>query len=354
MSSKLVPTKERSAPSNSWKTVQDKNKAKKKIKLALIVLGLVATVILIGNLIKLTQTLFSPWKLSSQTVRNYIWDGEFNLNLVLLSNPTSVLTYNSQDKKIVILEIPAETYVEVPSGYGKWQLRAVYELGQQEGRGGILLKDTLSSFLALSFDGFLEFSGPFKEKKAGEILNILRSNPLGGFAILKNLQTDLTLFELLRFELALMQVRFDKIESRSLLDTGMLDKSKLADNTEIFLTDPVKLDSVLSDFIDPKLKQEGKSIAIFNATSHPQLAQKAARIITNLGGNVIITGNHKQTLKKTVLFGEQSKTLKKLLQIFVLDCPKGKNCDKIELEKEDQSSRAQINLFLGEDFYLRL
>lgn len=336
-----------------WKKYQSKNKTRKRTRLALIFLGLILLLIILGNLVKFYQTLFSPWKLSSQTNRNYIWEGEFNLNLVLISSSISVFTYNPQDKKIVILEIPSETYVEVPGGFGKWQLRAVYGLGQQEGRGGILLKNTLSNFLGLPFDGFLELRGPVREKKASEILNILRSNHLGSFELLKYLQTDLTLFELLRFKLALAQVRFDKIESRNLLDTRVLDKSKLADGTEIFLTDPVKLDSILLEFIDPKLVSEGKSIAIFNATSHPQLAQKAARIITNLGGNVIITGNYSRNLKKTVLFGEQSKTLKKLLQVFVLDCPNKKNCDKIDSEKEDQSSRAQINLFLGEDYNLR-
>ncbi len=126
------------------------------------------------------------------------------------------------------------------------------------------------------------------------------------------------------------------------MNLGLLTEDKLPDGTKIFLADPVKVDSALSSFAEPKLLKEHQSIAIFNATNQPQLAQKAARTIQNIGGNVIITGNSDQILKHCRVFGEQSKTLKRLLQIF--------NCDRIDPLKD---SRAQINLFLGEDFYQR-
>jgi len=319
----------------SWKDVQSAVKVKRKTKLALLVLGLVTTLLILGQLIRFTQILF-------RTERNHIWNGEFNLNLVVRAKSISVFSYNPQDKKVVILDIPLETYIEVPHGFGKWQLRAIYDLGQQEGGGGVLLKDSLANFLGLPIDGFLDFEGPFKESSAGELLDILRINPVSGFRELSQIHSNLSLWELIRLKLALLQVRFDKIEKRAILDLGVLEQDKLADGTPIFLSDPVKIDSALSSFAEPKLLKEHQSIAIFNATNHPQLAQKAARIIQNIGGNVIITGNSDQTLKHCQVFGEQSKTLKRLLQIF--------NCDRIDPGKD---SRAQINLFLGEDFYQR-
>lgn len=305
----------------SWKDVQSAVKVKRKTKLALLVLGLVLLLLILGQLIRFSQILFA-------TERNHIWNGEFNLNLVIRAKSISVFSYNPQDKKVVILDIPDETYIEVPHGFGKWQLRAVYDLG-----GAQLLKDTLTNFLGVPFDGFLDFGGPFKEKKADELLGAIRENPV---------HSDLSLWELIRLKLALLLLRFDKIEKRAILDLGVLEQDKLADGTPIFLSDPIRLDSALTAFVEPKLLKEHQSIAIFNATNHPQLAQKAARIITNIGGNVIITANWDQTLKHCQVFGQQSKTLKKLLQIF--------DCDRIDPLKD---SRAQINLFLGEDFYLR-
>lgn len=305
----------------SWKDVQSAVKVKRKTKLALLVLGLVSALLILGQLIHFTQILF-------RTERNQIWNGEFNLNLVIRAKSISYFSYNPQDKKVVILEIPDETYLEVPHGFGKWQLRAVYDLG-----GAQLLTDTLTNFLGLPIDGFLDFKGPFKESSTLQLLEELGENPL---------HSNLSLWELIRLKLALMQVRFDKIETRAILDLGVLEQDKLADGTPIFLSDPVRLDSALSAFAEPKLLKEHQSIAIFNATNHPQLAQKAARIITNMGGNVIITANWDQALNKCQIFGEQSKTLQRLLQIF--------DCDRIDPGKD---SRAQINLFLGEDYSLR-
>jgi len=126
-----------------------------------------------------------------------------------------------------------------------------------------------------------------------------------------------------------------------------LDKENLADGTPVFTTDQIKLDSVLSDLRDPAIVSEHKSIAVFNATNHPQLAQKWARLITNLGGNVIQISNTSLRQDKTRIWGEQSQTLKRLTQIF--SC-----CDKIEPQLEGISSRAQINVILGEDFFFRL
>ena len=72
---------------------------------------------------------------------------------------------------------------------------------------------------------------------------------------------------------------------------------------------------------------------------------KAARIITNLGGNVIIVSNGQTNLKNTKVTGVKSKTLDRLKQIFEIS-------GKIDPNMEElTSSRADINVFLGEDYF---
>lgn len=337
MPSKLVTRKERTARKGGWKDIQSKKRKEKRTKLALMVLGLVVILILLSQIVHFTQTLFSPWKLSTKSHRNYVWNGEFNINLLVHTKSVSLISYNPYQKKVTVINIPDETYLEVPHGFGQWQLRAIYGLG-----GNKLLKDTLVSFFGIPIDGFLDLSPPFDQKEAGELVETWRSNPFSGFNLLPSLQTDLTLWELIRLKINLSSIRFDKKSEWNLLEVNVLEKINLLDGTQVFVTDPVKLDSYLADLADPTIISEHKSIAIFNATNHPQLAQKAARLITNLGGNVIITSNAPLRLKRSQLMGEQSATLKRLRQIFDTD-------DKISASKDTGSSRAQINLFLGED-----
>lgn len=318
----------------AWKDIQSKVKTKKKTKLALVVLGLVVGLLIFSWAIRFTQNLFSPLGKTTSS-RSYTWNGEFNVNLLVRAAHTSVLAYSPKDKKMTVINIPDETFVNVPRGFGGWQLRAVFELG-----GDSLLQETLVSFLGIPIDGFLDFTS-FKPQTAIQIVNTVRENPFSGFNLLSYLKTNLTMWEILRLKQSLGSVRFDKIEEISLDKLNLLDQEKLPDGTLVFTADPVRLDSTLG-LADPTIVSEHKSIAIFNATDRPQLAEKWARLVTNLGGNVIITGNAEERLKKTQIIGQKSATLKRLRQIFGLS-------DKISTGESAGSPRTEISLFLGED-----
>jgi len=326
-------------PKKGWRAAQSHLKIKRKTKLALIVLGLVIVLIILGQVVNFTKVLFSPMNLKGLAKQD-LWDGAFNINLVLRTNPISVVSFNPTQKAITLIELADETYLEVPQGFGKWQLRSVYDLG-----GGKLLKDSLTSFLAVPIDGMLELGGPLTGKKAMEIVEMMK-NPADIFTLLPNLTTDLTLWDLLHLSWEISQVRFDKIKNIDLVQLNILEKLKLSDGSEVLIADPIRLDDILADLKDPTISSQNLSIAIFNGTPHPFLAQKAARIITNLGGNVIITSNTQDHVNKTHIFGQKSATLKRLIQIFG-----GIINPKLLGETV---SRAQINILLGEDFYQRV
>jgi len=310
--------------SMGWKTAQKKDKVKKNIKLALIVLGLILGLILTGNIISLTNTLFSPRVTSS---RNYTWNKSFNLNLLVKKESSIfVLVFNPTESKLSIVTIPDQTLVWVSEGFGSWQIRAVYDLA-----GIDVLKQTVSTFLGLPVDGFLELDSDIKLGK--DFLNLFN---------LSSLKTDLTPFELLSLKMGLSSVRFDKVEEIDLTD--VLDQTKLADGTEVFSADPVRVDSIVSSLSDPTLKQENKSIAIFNGTNKLGLAQSVARMVSNMGGDVIITSNT-ENFKKTQVVGEQSQTLRRLKQILDKCKEEEEGCGKIA----EYEGRAQINIILGED-----
>ena len=321
----------------SWKSVQSKKKLKQKTKLALSVLGLIIILLLIAQFFKGFKALNSSWQMNVK--KNYTWSGQFNINLLLHLKNLSLVSYNPTDGKIIIVDIPGETYVEAANGSGKWQVRSLFDLG-----GDKLVKSTMQDFFAQPIDGFLDFSGEFKSKSAEELIDFLRSGPFTGLKILPNIKTDLTLFELIRFKLGLSSVRFDKITKINL--SNILEKDKLADGTEILTSDPNKLDVVLVDLADTLIKNEHKNIAIFNATEKAFFAQKWARLITNIGADVIITSNAQTVVDKTIVSGDPSKTLDRIRQILN-SC---RDCDKITKSDEDfVSSRGQITIKLASD-----
>lgn len=327
-----------------WKAAHSKKQTIKKTRWALVALAVIFGLIIIGRAVKLTESFFIPQK-------NFHWNGDFNINVLIKAKEISLLSFSPKNEKITLINIPDNTYLQVAQEFGNWELRSVYNLG-----GEILLRDTLSDFFALPIDGYLNFSSSISQKESLEIVTEIRKNPFFIIAVLSSVKTDLSPFELLRLQMGLSKVRFDKVKHIKLDD--ILDQEVLADGSQVLIADPVKLDSILSELADPSIQSEHISIAVFNSTDSPGLAQKAARLITNIGGDVIITTNAQNKFKETRVYGEQSKTLERLKQIFENACQNRKkslNCDKIDSNLEELvSSRAKINIFLGEDYLNKL
>ncbi len=328
----------------AWKAIQSKNKVKKRTRLALIFLGLILLLIIFGNLVRFSKTLFSSWKLPSQNYKNYTWNGEFNLNLVVRKELSLfVLVFNPKDEKAVLINIPDQTLVSVPGGFGEWQIQSVYGLG-----GVKLTEETVAALLGIPIDGFLDIGGLTEIREGDQLVSQFGKNLMSGFMLIPSIKTDLTLWELIQLKMGLSSVRFDKVEKLDL--TPALEKSHLADGTEVLKPDLIRIDGIIaSEIADPTIKLEHKNIAIFNAAEVGGIAQSAARIVTNIGGNAIITTNHTKKIRHSQVTGEKSQTLKRLIQVFEKNC--GKDCDRIDPGDEDLvSSRAQINIILGEDF----
>lgn len=327
-----------------------KIETRKRTKLAIGILILILVLLIISWATHLIQNLFS-------TSRNYVWSGEFNINLLIKRGQSyGLFSYNPKEQKLTIINIPENTFMNVPRGFGLWQLRAVYGLGGSRNSmgGDTLLADTLTSFFAIPIDGFLDFSAALNQSPA-EIVNTLRNNPLSGINLLSGLKTNLTMWELLRLKLRIIGTRFDKISDLDLAKLDVTDQETLPDGTLVLTADPVRLDSMIMNLLsDPVIISERKSIAVLNATDHPQLAGKAARLIANLGGNVIITANAQKKLKQTQVAGQESLTLKRLRQIFDLGCQNNPKCDKISpLDEDLVYQRGEISVLLGEDFFDR-
>ncbi len=334
-----------------WKTAQKKAKLKGKIRLAVLTLALILGLLLMAQVVRIAHTLLSPL---NQTDRAYHWDSTFNLNLILLTNPLSLLSYNPTETTIKIIEVPDETYLEVPGGYGSWRVGSIYKLG-----GGKLLKDSLGNFFALPVDGFLEINGK-NESQAKDLVDLLRGNPWSMITLLPNLKTDLTPLELARFALGLRGVRFDKIYTFNLKDLGLLTDGTLADGANILIGDSTKIDGLITkNFTERKIVDEAATIGVFNATSQPGLAGKSAELISHLGGNVIIQTSLDpdsigvdDQVWKTIVFGDKPYpyTIKRLKQIFTGSCEAEKDCAILgaSVSSADDFSRAQVSLILGQ------
>lgn len=344
-----------------WKKHQSEIKSRRKIGSAVIALIILIIFLVFGRSLGFISSLLRPSDQTLSLNNKFVWDKKTSINLVLTSldlnssTAFSVLNYNPKDQKITILHMSDDIYIDVPKDYGSWRLGSIYKLGQEEKPpiGAKLLQLSIAKMLGLQIDGMIIIKD--KKNSAEELLSNWHKNPLSILTFAPQTQTNLTPLDLLNLLKSLSEVRPDKISSLDLVKSTITESKLLPDNSRVLGIDTVKLDYFIREnMADGNIVDEGVTVAIFNATTHQGLAQEAARIVTNMGGTVTSLSNLEPIEKSQLILKSedsqvnQSLTANRLTQIFAPVC-QTKKC----LSKDDRviSSRAQINIVLGEDFY---
>ncbi|MDO8570122.1 MAG: LCP family protein [Candidatus Daviesbacteria bacterium] len=324
----------------------------KKNKPSKIFIGIVALVILIcliilGKSISFISSLNKPLSPDSAVIyKPTNWNGRGVINTAILADKNYILSFNPYQKSLLVLKIPDETYLSVPFNFGKWSLGSVYKLGQSESApmGASLYKKTLEENLGIPINGYIIDQ---KDKQSFEkTLETLRQNPLENISFLRKVKTDLSFLEYWKLFWSLKGVRFDKVKILDLGDSDLTSWTILRDGSRVISLDQDELDNYIQKyFADSKITDEGLSIGVYNTTDHSGLAEKAARLIENMGGRVVFIANSKSHLDQSIVLGTKSYTFDILNRIF------GQNLSSKPQNLD--SSRADINLFLGEDYFMK-
>lgn len=321
------------------------NKAS-RLSIGIIALVILICLIILGKTISFIGSLNEPFAPDAKITKETSWSGKGIINVAILADKNYILSFNPFQKTLLVLKIPDETYLLVPFNFGKWNLGSVYSLGQSENPqiGASLYKKTLEENLGIPVNNYIINR---KGKQSFEkTLTNLRQNPLENINFLRQIRTDLSFLEYWKLFWSLRGVRFDKVKILDLGDSDLTSWVVLRDGSRVISIDQDELDNYIQKyFADSKILNEGLSIGIYNTTNHSGLAEKAARMISNMGGRVVFTANSKSHLTQSVLLGEKSYTLNILNEIFIR---------KSTISSQDlDSSRADINLFLGEDYFMR-
>jgi hypothetical protein len=272
-------------------------------------------------------------------VNNKVWTGQDRINLVI-SNGLTVLTYDPIDDGITTINLPDNLYIDVGGGYGKYRLGAVSELGQLEKKKE-LLPETIQFNLAIPVDGWisgaLDKTSTEKEAK-NAVLKIVFS------ALQRKTETNLTTWDLLRLWIKVRGVKPSHIESLDYSKLNVLRPDTLVDKTPIFVLVSENSDLIIKKhFEDKRLQGERYSLEVLNGTSHPGLADEAARILGNIGGEVVGVGNTQTPFQQCFVRSEKNKsqtyTVRKIREIFACSW-----------EEKTDVGRADISLILGESY----
>lgn len=363
----------RKVASYAWKNYQRSAATSKRIRLGLFTLLILVVLIFIGKLVNFIGTFEKPFAPDAQSrpTKAYSWNGHSVMNMVFFSKGIFVVSLDPEKGGVIILKVPTETYLNLPHGFGRWKAGSIYDLGQQEEPpfGAVLLKDSATYALGIPIDGYIITK---KQHDPQDLILSIRKNLFFAATMLGEIKTDFTPKELVYVYLNLAKVRPDRLRFLDLGQSQITKSILLPDGTRALALDQMRLDKFVTDKLeDAYLKDEGVSIGVFNSTSHPGLGEKAARMITNIGGRVIFVANAKthfnQSIVVTTDANEQNQftyTKDRMSQIFAPSCLESDNwlrlntklkCDiRAVTDVQITTSRASLNVVLGEDYYTRL
>ena len=280
------------------------------------------------------------------------------LNFVLASKPVLFFSLSPEEKSLTIVKIPQETYVEATRGFGTYKIESVYPLGELEKKGGELLAETTQEFLGIPVEAHIKIISnfEFRNSKLDEegFIDLKRQiaswgvllKPRKVFQFLKeDLKTNLGYWDIIKTWFSFKKVNIGKIFFIDLGEQRVFSEFSLADGGKGKKGDPLLVDDVLQEFFfESEIRKEEVSIEILNGTDHSGLAQKAARIVSNIGGKVIRVGDNEEKVKKCQLkAGKQmfkSFTFLKIKKIF--------DCQVLEKEGLD------LIVIIGDDYQRKL
>lgn len=257
--------------------------------------------------------------------------------------------------------LPRTTHLDVPYGYQSYDASIVYELGNLDAKrgGGKLLLRSLENTFGIAFDRYYIFKNnlwddlpenktqliSFKQKYFS-VWGIFKSIAVMIKAY-PDIDSNLSFFDKLNLWTSLRQLRSDQIIFLDLAENLILEDKKLPDQNSIKIINKDLLDNFFKDqFLDSGIRSENTSIEIINATGQEKVAAQFGRIITALGGNVIIksTAVDREIFNCRIIISnksdEKSFLLSKLVSLY--------SC-KISYEKEN-TGQADIKIILGKEF----
>ncbi|MCL4382779.1 MAG: LytR C-terminal domain-containing protein [Patescibacteria group bacterium] len=329
-----------------WRQEQ-RNKRRRKVS---VLIKLVFCLILLGFILFLA---FSFLKLTKESPFNK----DSRSTIILATKPLLLLSFEP-GSDLTVISIPEKTYLEVNRGFGSYRLGAVWELGAMEGLRGKLLAETVGEFLGVPVDGWVgpkngSWSVSFNRENFLQQKNELISlryllKPQELILSFQNLETNLNFVDLTRLWFSAKFTRFDKVKFVDLENGPALNTLTLADGTKVLTADQKLVDSLLVGlFKEQKIVQEHLTVEILNGTEKAGLANRLARLITNLGGDVVSVTNSQEKISRCQIKGKsqalESYTGQLLFKIY--------NCVKIADQNE---ARADLQVAIGQDYWQKL
>jgi hypothetical protein len=266
----------------------------------------------------------------------YIFFGYRRMNIAvsLPNGDAEVVSFDPDTKSVVRIFIPGDTQVSASRHLGKWRLKSIWKLGEDEGGAGNLLMTSITKSFKFPIDSWSE-SGIDDFFKMN-VFSFLR-------ALFSNYKSNLSFTDRLRMGVYILV--HGNISKFDLSDSSYLEKRVLSDGDWGYMITSRMPDKVAAVFADPMISQAGVSIIIVNSSSGDDfMVRTIGDTLEMLGPKVVATFDENIENFDCRITGANGEVLKRIARVF--------QCNVLE-RKGNDNDKDSVKVYLGEEFFRR-
>ncbi len=268
---------------------------------------------------------------------------QWRTNIVFNTSPPVLLSYpvNKEDK-ILLFILPENLSLQVPYGYGTYEIESLWGLARLENRP-MLVRDSFTDLFGIPVSGMIGATRTHPVSLNPDHLTTELSQ------VIKLGESDsyMKLTEQLRYALDLRFLVTKRLLQYDLRSQPLYETVTLPGEAEAVLVNPNKWDSFLAQkFEEVKIREEALTVTIKNTTSVSGIGQKFARFVASIGGKILRVGNEESDINKCQLrLAEVNRT--KLLVRFLMEEFGCTISDRLETDEEE------VVVIIGQSFASR-
>ncbi len=243
-------------------------------------------------------------------------------------NAVYVTTIDFSKKQMFTIAIPGNTQVKVADNLGEWKWSAVWELGENEGKTGDLLRRTVVKNFALPAAYWIG------EKGSGLVGKSTKNVFTSLFSVYPS---NLRLTQKIRIALLSLSVKNTNRQTLNLQETSYLQRKDFVDGSQGYIVTnkiPERLYIVFEDKEFSKIK----TIMLHNATKGTSSQEILSAITQMLGNKVVLAKDENDDDFNCKIYVENKVTARTLAKVLGCDLFAGKE------------GGFELEIYIGNDF----
>lgn len=220
------------------------------------------------------------------------------VNVVIDGDPVIVASWQREKDQLVIVTIPASFAAQALHGLGTYPIRSLWQLGTIQGVSGLVLSQSTEELLALPIPWYIgEIPASTTTNAAGRLEKVFSIQTLGAI-VTGRIKTNIPIVKFIGLLWRRSFARGDRTVEIP-LGASVATGQPQPDGTILSLVSTEAVDENLGDtFEEQAIRREKLTVAVYNTTATSGLAERAARIIDRIGGNVVRIGNEERTIQR--------------------------------------------------------